>query len=426
MKSIFIIITIIVIINYCNNIINFINAKKAYKNKKRKSGYDKSNMYILLPVYKEESIADIMVDRFYKISKETNVKTIIIATVKEKDNKTYNILEEKIKKEKLDKYIKLIKCDIKEGTMATQLNYAIDYIDTFDKSDYIVGIHNADGLISKEHIEFVRNNVNLETCVQSYSYFENNSNVLLNGPVSWQNRWSYIYEAGRCYSKFYKTSLFRNMNYVIGHGLYLKSSVLKSVGYFPEDTINEDAFLGLLLNYKNYKIIPLPYFEKADFAPSLKIYIKQQSVWFNGPKMAFNYLYRIIKNKPNRRYDRMLYKNNLLNFINLFIFSFKLFLMAIYWISAVYILFVLYGYVSYKLFGVFGLVYVYLINYLNLVGFNYLSFREIKKETKDNIKFPFLQFPIIFYFIHSFGPILNVINSIRGRNSIKNKYKTER
>lgn len=426
MKILFIIITSIVIINFILNIINYLSGKAAYKNKTKGKKRDNSNMYLLMPVYHEEKIADVMIDRFYKLSKECNIKTVVITTVKEKGNKTHKIIENKIKKEKLSKYIMLIKCPYKEGTMATQLNYAIEELNKLDKTNYLFGIHNADGRISKEHIEFARRNVDEKTCVQSYSYFENSSKFLMNGAVSWQNRWSYIFEAGRCNLKLGKSVLFRKMNYVIGHGLYMKKSAIMDVGYFPEDTINEDAFLGTILNYKDYKLVPLPYLEKADFAPTLKIYIKQQSSWFNGPKSSFNYYWRIIHNKENIRYKRNIYAKSLKNNLKALIVCSKLFLHAIYWISAVYILFVLYGIVCYSLFGPLSLIYVYLVNVINLVLFNYLSFKEIKKETGDNIHFPILQLPIFFYFIHSFGPILNVIKTILGKNTIKNKYKTER
>ena len=425
MKILFIVITSIIVLNFILNIVNYYSAKKCFKNKNKKLIRDDSNIYILLPVYKEEKIASIMIDRFNKLSKETKVKVIIIATKKEKDNKTYNIINKKIKKEGI-KNIILIKCDKDNGTMATQLNYGIKYIKKIDKSNFIIGVYNADSLITPEHINFVRNNISNKRCIQSYSYFDYSKNILLNNAISWQNRWSYIFEAGRCNFKLNKNFIFKNMNYVIGHGLYLKKEVIKEVGYFPEDTINEDAFLGVLLNYKNYDLIPMPFLEKADFAPSIKIYIKQQSVWFNGPKMAFDYYLRIIKNINNKEFKRNIFKNTLLNHIKLLTICFKLFLHSIYWIGAVYLLFILYGIICFKLFGIYSLIFVYFINYINIVLFNYLSFKEIKKETNSNNKFPIINFPITFYFIHSFGPIVNVIKSMVGKNTINNKYKTER
>ena len=426
MKIIFIIITSIIIINFIMNIINYISSKHAYKNKKRGKRKDTGNMYLLLPVYHEEKIADVMIDRFYKLSKQCKIKTVVITTVKETKNETHKMIEKKIKKEKLGDYIILIKCPYKEGTMATQLNYAIEELNKIDKTNYIIGLQNADSQITKEHIDFVKRNVNNKTCVQSYSYFENENGILMNGPVSWQNRWSYIFEAGRCNLKLGKSALFRKMNYVIGHGLYMKRSAIEDCGYFPEDTINEDAFLGAILNYKDYQLIPLPYLEKADFAPNVGVYIKQQCTWFNGPKSSFDYYRRIINNTKNVRYDRNVYEPSIKNNLKALIICFKLFLHAIYWISAVWILFVLYGYTCFRLFGLISLPFVYIVNAINLVLFNYLSFRQIKKETGDDIHFSPIQLPITFYFIHSFGPILNVIKSITGQNTIKNKYKTER
>ena len=79
------------------------------------------------------------------------------------------------------------------------------------------------------------------------------------------------------------------MNYVIGHGLYIRRSVLQSVGFFPENSINEDAFLGFLLNEARIKIIPFKELEHAEFVDRIDSYIKQQNVWFNGPFDAFKY-----------------------------------------------------------------------------------------------------------------------------------------
>ena len=413
--TIFIIITIIFIIDYVCNLMNYLYARKLYLSDPIKSKKDNSNIYLIIPVYKEEKIIKELIDSFKKVASK-NIKIVIVATKKEKSNLTYNLAKKYIAN---DKNFILLKYNKTNGIMSNQLNYAIDYIDTIDKTNYIIGIYNADSVIKKEHIDFVRHNIKDNNCIQQYSYFKSNKKLIINDAIKWQNRWSVIFEAGRCNNK-----ILNNMNYVIGHGLFIKGKTIKKCGYFSEDTINEDAILGVILNYLDIKIVPMPYFEKADFVSSVKAYIKQQSSWWNGPKQAFKYLRIIIKNKDNNKYKRDIYDGK---FIKLFIICFKLFLHAIYWLMGIYILLFLYGYLAYKLFGIIGLIIVIILNYINLELWDYLSYRIIKKKTNDqSLKYYLLKTPLTFYLIHSLGPILNIIKSIRGTNTINKKYKTVR
>lgn len=415
MMILFIIISLIFLIDFICNFVNYLYARKLYLNAPIKHKRDDSNMYLIIPVYKEEKVIKELIETFRKVASK-KIKIVIVATKKEKDNKTYNLAKKYI--DNHPDFI-LLKYDKETGIMANQLNYAIDYIDTIDSSNYIIGIYNADSVIKKEHIDFVRNNIEDNNCIQQYSYFQSNPKAIINDSIKWQNRWSVIFEAGRC-----NNTLFHNMNYVIGHGFFIKGKTIKKCGYFSEDTINEDAILGVILNYLDIKIIPMPYFEMAGFVLKVKDYIRQQSSWWNGPKHAFKYFRMILHNQDNNQYKRDIYDGK---FIKLFVICFKLFLHAIYWISGIYVLLFLYGFLSYKLFGWIGLIGVILLNYMNLELWDYLSYRIIKKSTKDeSLKYYFFKMPLTFYFIHSLGPILNIIKSITGTNTINKKYKTER
>ena len=415
MMTIFIIISIIFIIDYICNFVNYLYARRLYLSPPQKSKKDESNLYLIIPVYKEERIIKELINHFKKVA-NNNTKIVIVATKKEKDDLTYNLAKKYISN---NKNFILLKYNNENGIMANQLNYAIDYIDTIDKSNYIIGIYNADSVIKKEHLDFVRYNIKNNNCIQQYSYFSSNKKLIINDAIKWQNRWSVIFEAGRC-----NNNLLNNMNYVIGHGFFIKSNSIKKCGYFSEDTINEDAILGVILNYLDIKIVPMPYFEKADFVLKIKEYIKQQSSWWNGPKQAFKYFKIIINKKDNNKYKRDIYDGK---FIKLFVICFKLFLHAIYWLMGIYIMLFLYGYVSYQIFGISGLIMVILLNYLNLELWDYLAYRIIKKTTKDNsLTYYFIKTPLTFYLFHSFGPILNIIKSIIGTNTINKKYKTER
>lgn len=63
-------------------------------------------------------------------------------------------------------------------------------------------------------------------------------------------------------------------NYVIGHGMAFKNEVIKKIGGYPEDEINEDNVLGYRLNKENIAIYAIPILEKIGFAKKTSVYIQ--------------------------------------------------------------------------------------------------------------------------------------------------------
>ena len=96
MIVLFIIISLIFIIDFICNFINYMYARKLYLNPIEKHKKDNSNIYLIIPVYKEENIIKELIDSFKKVVSD-KVKIVIVATKKEKDNKTYNLAKEYIK-----------------------------------------------------------------------------------------------------------------------------------------------------------------------------------------------------------------------------------------------------------------------------------------------------------------------------------------
>ena len=218
--------------------------------------------------------------------KMKNVKVMFVTTSKEvkKDGNltTYEILKELIKN---DDKIFLCNYPQKTGVMAHQVNYAIKEIEKyrFNHEKIIIGVYNADSKINVETIEYVlekeeNKNENEDVCYQQYSWYKLCNNSKHKGIIAsaslWRTRWSLTFEIFRVkqqewintiYEKVNRFKIlrpfnrilhivFEKMNYVIGHGFYMDIDLLHKIGGFPENTINEDAFLGYIINNKNIKI----------------------------------------------------------------------------------------------------------------------------------------------------------------------------
>ena len=455
MKFILYILMCIYIYTIFKNIIALIYIYK-WINRAKKNRYiikdKKVLVYLIIPMLNEQKIAKKTYLNFKQLTQKIkNVKVMFVTTSKEvkKDGNltTYEILKELIKN---DDKIFLCNYPQKTGVMAHQVNYAIKEIEKyrFNHEKIIIGVYNADSKINVETIEYVlekeeNKNENEDVCYQQYSWYKLCNNSKHKGIIAsaslWQTRWSLTFEIFRVkqqewintiYEKVnrFKTLrpfnkilyiVFEKMNYVIGHGFYMDIDLLHKIGGFPENTINEDAFLLNIINNKNIKIDAIPYLEKADFAPSIPVYIKQQTTWVNGPIYAFEYL--------------KLYKNNnklkISEKIRAFILAIKLFLHFVYWLASPYILLFVLPILLYKFYYILGLIMAILIILLELPFTHYLVRRVIISNITEKEKCELAKpsvYCIIFFIVHSFGAIRNIYLQAIGKNKMENKYKTER
>ncbi len=353
---------------------------------------------IILPVYKEVPLIKQAVEYFMGLEKYC--KVIFVTTSKEKTAATYNELVKQIELLKPTN-ISVMNCPNTEGNMATQLNYVAR---TLDK-DEIVGIYNIDSQPQEQTLIYVLNNIKAGQVYQQVSYFEDDLKCVMNSAQAWQNRWSIVYELGKTAQK----NTFLNFMYTIGHGFFAMQSDLADLGFWDDTFINEDNELGYRAACKGIKINPLPYFEKASFATSTKIYINQQSTWWNGPAYAFSYYRNLKKQGKKAKLGKA-------------ILNFKA---AVSWLllPICSLALVVGGFFYHWIVGLSFLlaqiVYVSGINFLAQVILR--KYKVIKKMCFINI---FAD--MVFFMIHSFGPFKTVGKIISGKNTIKNKYNTEK
>lgn len=377
---------------------------------------DFSNLYskvaVIIPVYNEQNVIRQSVLNFKPLM-AAGIEVIYVATAKETvEITTYSLLKDLVNEYQLSEYCKVMLYPEKDGVMAHQLNYAINKVE----NDKIVLIYNVDSVVNKRTIDYIlKNKDKLDNGVfQQYSYstYETKNQFLMSA-IMWQNRWSIAYELPRTIDNF-KHGI-RKFNYVIGHGLALRKEMLDRIGGFPEEQINEDNVLGYKLHAENINIYPIPVLEKIDFASKLKIYVRQQSVWFNGPFYSFQYFSQLKKEKKTIPLFWAACQNfkNALNwlifpYVTIFSLIYSLILKDIVWVICILLM---------------VLCYVAGINKMSeklLVDKGYL-----KHKSGVNLKYAISEM-IFWLCIHSFGPLITIYKVIRRKNNQKNKYKTEK
>ncbi len=399
MDYIIIIFIILLIITNIKSLIRYNRVEKylsKYKYKENKiNEYKKIN--VIIPVYNESNNIESSIKYFKKLAQFCNV--YYITTSKEKSAKTYNTVKKEIINQNTNN-IFIYNSPNTEGTMANQLNYMAKKL----PNNSIIAIYNVDSRPEIKTFIYIIKNMKKDEVYQQVSYFDNSNSGILHSAQKWQNRWSLIYEMG----KYLKESKNNNFVYTIGHGLFINKNILQKYGYWSEKEINEDNEFGYRLICNNVQIKTVPYLEKADFANTLSIYIKQQSTWVNGPLYAFSY-YRKIKEKNIKK----LYLA-ILNFKAFVSWTFFPILFIFFLIITLY-----YNYI-YTL-----IILLLMFNYISV--YNYLAERlltklkYINKQKLINIVNDYL-----FFIIHCFGGFITIFKIILGKNIILNKYNTKK
>ena len=408
-------------------------------------------MFLLIPVYREQSIIHQTVRQFQQFSERRSWLHIIFITSIREDQydqelTTHQILENLIMSS-CDHKIRLIKCNNPNGVMAHQLNYAIELLLKDEKQPFYIGIYNADSILSLVTIDYAYRELgkNEKKVLQQYAiypteYIQDFNGKILSHIAGWQTRWSLHFELGRLLidNNFYKNisyripilNLIRPFHYTIGHGLFFTSKTYILTTGFAEDEINEDAQFGLMLYFLNCRIEPIPYLEVAVPPPSLSVYFKQQSVWFNGPIYAFKYAIKLFNGSKGKHAERPKVEN-WTEKLSVGVATIKLFTHSLYWILGPPSILFLTIWIFIRQPIIYWVVWLVLVFYF-VWGLNWISHNIAKKHSdlyiirsKVNLsRYPFSAF--IAYLFHCIGPFICLYKILILQNKLSNKYKTER
>lgn len=403
----------------------------------------KKEMVFVLPMYKEQKLAKDTFEFFVNIAKKRpNTKAIFVTTIKEKAEKgkqtTHDILSGLINDDNKD-FVRLYMYPHKTGVMAHQVNYGVkSYFDEVGNNDSWVAIYNCDSRLSEESLNEIYYNVhkaNNDTVFQQYSYYfvpDKKGRSIPLSSAGWQTRWSIFKENAVARNKNIVLdwnlknkkvqALIEPFVYCIGHGCIANINTFMTCGGMPEDTINEDCFMGYVFNCENKRIVPLYNLEKAESVSSTKALIQQQTSWYNGPVDSLNY-YKHYKNGTTAMLKRPTCKEE--DKFRAKVLAWKSFNYAIHWICSPFLLLVALPICMGLAYGWMGLIIPLIVAEIYLFGINFIMYLYLK--TQDiHIPCPSLVFDILFYVCHGLSAVIWVIKNIFKKHDINNKYKTER
>lgn len=339
---------------------------------------------ILIPVFNEQKIIIDTINYFNQLVMNNNyIDTYIVTSEKEEISPTtFDIIESNLTNCKL----KVINCPYHKGDKATQINWAIREIKINQvQGDVYIGIFDADSRPDIRGIHYVLYEKNNLPVYQMYSIYSNNyfSVSLINkANAILQTRWSLGYELP---NTLYER---KTINYIIGHGVFIRYNLLCQYGLFPEYSFAEDIAIGYKLAFNGVKITPVPYFDYCEVPQHIISNIIQTSRWWGGELNIFK---EFIKAKHK------------INYIFPF---FKRIIYLSEWLlgSLIVSLLIFYSICSSHFVGMVLLstgVYLYIYSYKMVID-RIVSFRETK-----NIIYLFI---IIRSVLSGIGPLLSFFN----------------
>lgn len=269
---------------------------------------------VLIPALHEQKRIIKTLNHFIRHFVSKGVSIVVITTQKDYNTpfsgpSTQNVVEEFIKRNKLEKNITCLNYPDRNGFMAHQLNYALSRI---TDDDSFVAIYNADSRPHPKTVDLLYQQLSkyqsAKIFQQSSVFIDNFDKFKTSNPLIkiflktlaiLQTRWTFAHEYTRLLRQSVSGSSFLKKfanAHVVGHGLIIQVKTLKEVGGFPTENITEDLFLGYLLRSRGYSIYPLPLLELAESPLTVKSAWKQKYVWFWGPMKYLSYFKYVLKN----------------------------------------------------------------------------------------------------------------------------------
>lgn len=276
--------------------------------------------YIFIPVIREQQVLRDTVVKLLQQNYPGNLfQVVIITTEKEQIDRQKSIafqqfpstveLAQQIKEEinYFEKYerIRVIHYPYVKGVMGHQVNYAAQLlVEEGVADDAYMALYNADSRLSPRTLQQAASEIRQggnHQVLQQLAFYVSNYPQL----NQLKGLGKYVLMAGGLYQSVYticqEYALLNSYNnslkykkptniitqilhsraaYCIGHGMFIQLHYLKSLGWLPTETMNEDLPFGFLLVSRRVPIKVLSVFEYAETPNSLRSLINQKKVWF--------------------------------------------------------------------------------------------------------------------------------------------------
>ena len=262
------------------------------------------NLYILIPVLREQSsIEDTLLHLLEQENDHFNTKAVVITTIRERLNNpsenpllTSSVISASLENRKLKPFrekILLIEENEPDGNMATQLNFAVDFLSSIAKPRDIYLLYNADSIASPQTFsslgEILTKTTEHIVFQQPCAYVKDihrDAPSFLNALSIYQSWYCLGHESSliRRYEEYSQKTegghTISRLGVIVGHGSGMTFETNTRNGGYPTDLLTEDLTFGFILSARNTPIISLPALELADVPEKFIDFIRQKSVWF--------------------------------------------------------------------------------------------------------------------------------------------------
>jgi cellulose synthase/poly-beta-1,6-N-acetylglucosamine synthase-like glycosyltransferase len=320
------------------------------------------------------------------------------------------------------------------GNKANQLNYAISQIEkSVDPDNNFLLFYDVDSIISEDLIVRLKNYLEsypqANVIQQSALFLSNYHNLskgwrksFLQSIALLQSRWTLAHELPRIFTQFEtRVGSFLEGSHLVAHGLFIRISLLKKVGYFPSEKLTEDLPLGYLVRLLGEKIYPFPVLENTQSPITVKGMFNMYENWFFGVVSYFNTSFsNVLKKLPD---------------VRSLIWGLTYLVRGILWLfmSFAWLFILLYPLLVGNMFYLFlsllsFLIYSPLSFVILIWSFNHNPHLIAQKKQMINLDLSVLVYTLAAYLTHSLGPVQAVYKlamSLLFRQRISRK-KTER
>ncbi len=239
------------------------------------------NQYIFLfPVFREQNIILETLKYYEKfLAWFPGVQLFFVTTAKEKGKSTTeDIIRQFIAKSVYKSRISCICCPEEQGTKATQINYAVDYIRSSTTAmPYIVSF-DCDARISWQDFLLADSYTQAHSQHMVYSFLPKSKVDDIHNPMI---KAAALHHGERMLAFEYFSSLQSlGLHYPMGATLIFSPQLWKHLAHIPEP--NDDLALKYILDSKHLSYVSLPYFTHVQAPPNSKNLYRQMIPVFNG------------------------------------------------------------------------------------------------------------------------------------------------
>lgn len=367
---------------------------KIYRNKVKKVKVKKyTDIYVLLPAYKEQKIVNTTIEWFSKFKYKGNIKFVIVTTNKEdieyknkgiKELTTKNVVKNKLKELNDSRFIHIhYPKDV--GNKSSQMNYALSKLKKEFNEDTFISVFDFD---SKPDLDTFDNLNKVYIC-------KNKPDVIQQVPLNIKNfndisgksiiMMIYTFQHLVRSIAIEKLKLlicsltkFKVPQYLMGACMHIKYKVLEENNYFP--IFVDDLTLGYRLSIKGYRFSFLPSQNLSLIPNNIKGYMGSATLIFKGVCTYLNEIFTV--------------KGNLYGKIKMFIFgSFNVIEFAI-------VPFIFIGFYLYMLFkfNIVSLIMLLIPILWSISSYLVIKYYNFKCKSKIKLFLSILLSPIWFIF----------------------------